>query len=63
MEHLKQIGTVIYLKLDYTGISRRLSDIKGRGVVLKDGQTLKDLYDERIVLYENMQTLRLQRMV
>ena len=52
MEHLKQIGTVIYLKLDYTGISRRLSDIKGRGVVLKDGQTLKDLYDERIVLYE-----------
>ena len=43
---------MIYLKLDYTGISRRLSDIKGRGVVLKDGQTLKDLYDERIVLYE-----------
>ena len=45
MEHLRQIGTVIYLKLDY-------ADIKGRGVVLKDGQTLKDLYDERVVLYE-----------
>ena len=52
MEHLSQIGTVIYLKLDYENISRRLSDIKGRGVVLKDGQTLKDLYDERVVLYE-----------
>ena len=52
MEHLRQIGTVIYLKLDYADISRRLSDIKGRGVVLKDGQTLKDLYDERVVLYE-----------
>ena len=50
MEHLRQIGTVIYLKLDYADIDRRLSDIKGRGVVLKDGQTLKDLYDERVVL-------------
>ena len=37
MEHLRQIGTVIYLKLDYADIDRRLSDIKGRGVVLKDG--------------------------
>ena len=46
MEHLRQIGTVIYLKLDYADIDRRLSDIKGRGVVLKD------LYDERVVLYE-----------
>ena len=52
MEHLRQIGTVIYLKLDYADISRRLSDIKGRGVVLKDGQTLKDLYEERVPLYE-----------
>ena len=52
MEHLRQIGTVIYLKLDYADIDRRLSDIKGRGGVLKDGQTLKDLYDERVVLYE-----------
>ena len=52
MEHLRQIGTVIYLKLDYADIDRRLSDIKGRGVVLKDGQTLKDLYDERTPLYE-----------
>ena len=29
-----------------------MSDIKGRGVVLKDGQTLKDLYEERVPLYE-----------
>ena len=30
----------------------RLHDVKGRGVVLRDGQTLKDLYDERESLYE-----------
>ena len=52
MEHLKEIGTVVYLKLPYEELSRRLKDIKGRGVVLKDGQTLKDLYEERVPLYE-----------
>ena len=53
MEHLKEIGTVVYLKLPYEELNRRLKDIKGRGVVLKDGQTLKDLYEERVPLYEH----------
>ena len=52
MEHLKKIGTVIYLKLDYQILNRRLSNLIGRGVVLKKGQTLKDLYEERVPLYE-----------
>lgn len=52
MEHLKKIGIVVYLRLPYGPLEDRLSDIKGRGVVLRDGQTLKDIYDERIRLYE-----------
>lgn len=52
MEHLKEIGTVIYLKVDFDTIDSRLSNIKGRGVVLKDNQTLKDIYEERTILYE-----------
>lgn len=52
MQHLKEIGTVLYLKLPYEELSRRLSDIKGRGVVLKAGQTLQELYGERVPLYE-----------
>ena len=52
MEHLKEIGTVVYLKLDYDTLDSRLGNLKGRGVVLKDGQTLQDLYNERIPLYE-----------
>lgn len=51
MEHLKEIGTIIYLKASYEEINSRLGDLKGRGVVLKEGQTLKDLYDERDPLY------------
>ena len=52
MEHLKEIGTVVYLKLDFETLDSRLGSLKGRGVVLKDGQNLKSLYDERIPLYE-----------
>ena len=46
MEHLKKIGTVVYLKLDYEILKKRLGNLRCRGVVLRKGQTLKDLYDE-----------------
>lgn len=52
MEHLKSIGTVVYLRLPYSKLKRRLHNLKGRGVVLKEGQTLKDLFEERSALYE-----------
>ena len=52
MQHLKQIGTVVYLKVSYDILEKRLHDMKGRGVVLKDGQDLRGLYEERVPLYE-----------
>ena len=52
MEHLSEIGTVVYLKLDLEHLKRRLGDIKNRGVVLKQGQTLEELFEERTQLYE-----------
>lgn len=52
MQHLKKIGTVVYLKLSYSAIAERLGDLKQRGVTLREGQTLEQLYDERIPLYE-----------
>lgn len=52
MEHYKEIGTVLYLKASYGVIERRIKDPKKRGVVLKDGQTLKMLYEERTRLFE-----------
>ena len=52
MEHLRQIGTVIYLKLSDKEIAHRLGDLNERGVVLKQNQTLTDLYQERTPLYE-----------
>ena len=52
MQKLKEMGTVVDLQLSYETIERRLGDLKARGVALKEGFTLRDLYDERIPLYE-----------
>jgi len=52
MEHLGADGHIFYLKVDFEELSERLGNIKKRGVVVREGQTLKDLYDERVILYE-----------
>ena len=52
MEHLKKISTIVYLKLSYKDVEARLGNLVDRGVALKDGMTLRDLYDERIPYYE-----------
>ncbi len=52
MAHYKEIGIVVYLQASFETISKRLRNAKKRGVVLRENQTLKDLYDERTVLFE-----------
>lgn len=52
MDHLKEISTVVYLKLSYEEVENRLGNLVDRGVVLRDGMTLKDLYEERVPYYE-----------
>ena len=42
MSHLKEIGTVVYLKVSLSTLEKRLGNLKRRGVILKKGQTLKD---------------------
>ena len=52
MEHFKEIAEIVYLKLSYRSIARRLGDLTKRGVVFKPGQSLKEIYKERCPLYE-----------
>ena len=52
MNHLKSVGTVVYLKLSLNSLAKRLGNLKGRGVLLREGQTLESLYEERTPLYE-----------
>ncbi len=54
MEHLRSIGRVVYLQIDFDSVKERLTDLQERGVVLKGGvsMSLRDLFDERQPLYE-----------
>ena len=52
MEHLKKTSTVVYLKVSYEDIEKRLKSLKRRGVVFDKGQTLRDIYEIRTPLYE-----------
>ena len=52
MEHYKQIGQIVYLKLSFEEVERRIGNVVDRGVALRDGMTLRDLYDERVPYYE-----------
>ena len=52
MQHFKKIGKVVYLYVGYELIKERLGDYSKRGVVLKEGQTLLDLYEERKKLFK-----------
>lgn len=52
MEKFKENGIVVYLKVSLDTILERLNNIKTRGVTLEKGQTIADLYEQRIPLYE-----------
>jgi len=52
MEHFRENGIIVYLYIGKRTLKERLGDFSKRGVVLKDGQTLDDLFDEREPLLE-----------
>ena len=52
MDHFKEKGKIVYLKVSLDTVLKRLNNIKTRGVTLEKGQTLGDLYNQRIPLYE-----------
>lgn len=52
MQHYRDTGILVYIDLPYEAVAHRLGDLKKRGVVIHDGQTLRDLYEERQPLYE-----------
>ena len=52
MAHLKENGVCVYLKLPLEDIKKRLANIKTRGIAMSKGETIDDVYAERIPLYE-----------
>lgn len=60
MEHFKKIGTIVYLHLSCPAVEARLKDARARGVVMKEGMTIEDLYEERRPLYEKYADLTIE---
>ena len=52
MENLKRNAVTVYLKLEPSEIEKRIKNIKTRGISMKPGTTIADLYNERAPLYE-----------
>ena len=52
MKHLSESGTVVYLKVGLEELKKRLNALKERGVVIRPGETLEDMYVHRSKLYE-----------
>ena len=52
MEHLKKNGKIIFLNLSYDNMVDRIKNITTRGVVVKKGDSLKDMYNERLPMYQ-----------
>lgn len=59
---LRQLGRLVYLAHPYEEIASHIHNLESRGITLKEGQTLKDLYDYRTPIYESVAdvTVRLE---
>ncbi|MCI8593668.1 MAG: shikimate kinase [Oscillospiraceae bacterium] len=51
-EHLKKLGTLVYLRLSCEALTARLTNMATRGIAMEPGQTLQDVYNFRAPLYE-----------
>ena len=52
MGHLAAGGRIVYLRLPFEPLQRRLTNLATRGVVMPEGQDFRQLFDERRGLYE-----------
>lgn len=52
MNNLKKNGIVVYLRMPCEDLEKRLGSLRRRGVVMEEGQTLRDVFEIRTPLYE-----------
>ena len=52
MEHLRKDAVVIYLRVSFDTMVKRIADINTRGILLRNGETMEAMFSEREALYE-----------
>lgn len=56
-KRLKALGKVVYLCLPYAEIEQRVTNLATRGIAMRQGETLRDVYDDRCPLYVSLADL------
>lgn len=51
-QHLSKMGRVVYLRLPYEDIAKRVKNLARRGVAMREGESLRDIYEYRSPIYE-----------
>jgi len=52
MEHLKHNGITIFINVSLPNIEKRLQNIKTRGIAGAESQSIEEIYNKRMPLYE-----------
>lgn len=52
MEKLKKDALTVYLKVDVSELEKRINNIHTRGIAMKEGETLSEIFSEREELYK-----------
>ena len=60
MQHLATLGRIVYLESSFEDIAGRLTNPCSRGLAIAPGQTIRDLYDERVPLYARYAQVRVR---
>ncbi|MCQ1536508.1 shikimate kinase [Methanosarcina sp. KYL-1] len=60
MEHLKKVSRIVFLDAPFRSIVRRIPNAKKRGIVGFRDRSLKELFDERLVLYRKYADLTIK---
>ena len=51
-KHLRTLGTTVYISLPIEEIEKRITDLSHRGVAMSRGETLRDVYQKRVPIYD-----------
>lgn len=60
MQHLASLGKIVYLHVPYEELEGRLCNVSTRGIVFRNGSCLRDVYDERLPLYEKYYDVKIE---
>lgn len=52
IEHMKKMGSIVYLEQSIDRLKKRLYNLDSRGVTLDEGESIESLYNYRVPLYK-----------